>query len=367
MSRVVHVFWEFDINEGIARSIANIANELPGKHHLVTGRLLSDAEMFDSVSVVGGLLKDGVTDWRYIAPTVERLQPDIVHVHGGPLSVLGSIRATRGVPRVYSIYGWPRVPTRLHGQSIRSLWGSPPLNPRVVATTMVPDVVLRHKIGSCPVLTPDPRVVENLRHASSVFHYTGATPPRSVTLPSDTPSSVVVFAGRAELSRGPDTVIAAMGVVARSRPDLRAHIALLPGPDTETICDLARYAPNVDVTVGPVDLDELLAGALCCVAPFRFDYSTSPPVQVVTEALAAGTPVIGSDVSCVQAAVSPSCALVVPPGSPTALAAEIIRLANDRELHHRMSSAALAHIASTWANHSLTAACRAAYDTAEAD
>lgn len=358
---IAHLFYEFDINEGIGRSIATIAETVPGEHHLICGRMKAGHDCFASVTVVGGLLERGITSNRQLRETLDKIGATLVHIHGGPLATLGAKKLSKGRSLAVSIYGWPTLPKSPQGLKWRDVWGTPAANPRVAITTAVAPAVVARQLGAAVVFSPDPNVATKLsRHGVSVNRYHAATRPniRPTTLEV---RNEVVLAGRAELSRGADVLIEAVTLLRSRGVDVTARIALLPGPHTNQILDLAAPHEGIDVSVGPVDLDELLSGALAAVLPFRFNYTTSPPVLVAEEALACGTPVIGTSVVCLDAVADETCTLSVPVGDVLATAHAIEQLVTSPGMREAFSANAILHTRSRWEKYGLATVVESGY------
>jgi glycosyltransferase involved in cell wall biosynthesis len=138
---------------------------------------------------------------------------------------------------------------------------------------------------------------------------------------------------------------------------------LIPLHGLETILDAARLAPGLRLRiVGSGQLDALLAGrpanvdwvpwveyerlpeelhrASCALGIF----GTSAKAQRVIpnkafQALACGTPLVTADTPAARELLADGeSALLVPPGDPAALAAALLRLADDPELAHQLGA-----------------------------
>lgn len=85
-------------------------------------------------------------------------------------------------------------------------------------------------------------------------------------------------------------------------------------------------------------LSELIAGALCVLAPsLCFD---NAPMSVY-ESLAHGKAIIGSDLGGISEQLNEGCGLLVPPGDPVAVRAAMRQVIDDPALRHRLEQAAL--------------------------
>ncbi len=165
---------------------------------------------------------------------------------------------------------------------------------------------------------------------------------------------VVVFAGRILAEKGVDVLLQAVRLAAPSIPRLAVRLL---GPlsgsfDTrdETVTDYARemmklaqdlparFVGFVNSRTG--NFRSYLAAADVFVLPSRRE----PQGLVVLEALAMGTPVIGSATGGIPDMVSPDVGYLFPPGDASALAACLQRANADREILATMRKNARARV-----------------------
>jgi glycosyltransferase involved in cell wall biosynthesis len=171
----------------------------------------------------------------------------------------------------------------------------------------------------------------------------GVAPPRlpaPVALDVDALKPYVLYVGTAERRKGFDTLLDAMSLVARDRPDLSLVVT--------TRLDGFALAANVRVVeLGFVD-DDLLAalyrGCTLLAFPSRYEGFGLP----VIEAMSYGAPVVASDASSVPEAGGDA-AYYVPPGDEAQLAAAILRVAGDTAFAAKLRQRGPAHAAEfTW-------------------
>src|SRR5712691_8830742 len=166
---------------------------------------------------------------------------------------------------------------------------------------------------------------------------------------------LILFVGRIEQIKGIDVLLRAMGVLFRRYPDLRSDVCLLvvggaldPGddaPETEKILELRRLVhehrmeSNV-AFVGSRGQEELAlyyAAADVCAVPSL----TESFGLVALEAMACGTPVVGTRVGGLQTLIEDGeSGLLVPPGDDEALAEAIAQVLTDHRLRMHLAHGA---------------------------
>lgn len=353
MTRITHVIAEYSAKEAMGRTIAETVAHVPGEHSLLTARAHDGAAAFARVVQTGGTVETfpfGRSD--ALRDGLDRLRPDVVHVHGGALApLLAAGTVIRERPNVMTMYAWPRVPSpaQLRMGGVGPAWRSNVLRPRVVATTVLPAAAVRaalHRAGTAALLSPDPLVRRRLgsTHGIPVHRLPSGAPddPRRAAFDPEKP--VVVFAGRAESVRGIDTLLEAFPRVLDHVPGARLRLLLIPRPELSGLLARAEQsgiAEHLEVVTEPVpDLLAELAAAQVGAWPFKFDYTTSPPAMAVAEAMSVGLPVVSTDVGCVRAVLEPGVnGLAVPPGDADALASALLRLLTDRSQWERLAAA----------------------------
>lgn len=371
--RVLHVIGEFSRAEGIGRSITELVDRCPGEHHLLTAVFISGEEHFASIHVVGGTRSAfPIFRRRRVKRIVKQLNPDVVHFHGGPLvSLLTPLRVWNGPKKVASIYRWPLLPQLALVRKIswRSTFLAQVVKPRIVVSTIIPSRVFESLLrlgGITSVLTPDPAVVSNLpRTNTKLVGVAGASPDkRRARLNPEHPT--IVFAGRAEAIRGIDTLLDAVPLVMKRVPNLSVRLLLLASPESDAMrasIQARELTETVSVTTEPrVDLQDDFASASVAVFPFLFDHVTLPPALTVSEALAVGLPVVGTDVVCITAILRDGVnGRVVPVGDVNALADAITAIISSEDTWRKLSDGAIRTIATTDSWDSVAIAAAAAY------
>jgi D-inositol-3-phosphate glycosyltransferase len=166
---------------------------------------------------------------------------------------------------------------------------------------------------------------------------------------------IVLFVGRIEQIKGIDVLLRALGLLFIRRPDLRSDVCLLvvggaldPGddaPETEKILELRRLVhehrmeANVNF-VGSLDQENLAlyyaAADLCAVPSLTESFGL-----VALEAMACGTPVVGTRVGGLQTLIEHGeSGLLVPAGDYQALADAIEQVLTDHRLRMHLAHGA---------------------------
>ena len=251
--------------------------------------------------------------------------PDLVHVHE-PFTPSASMWASLAArqPVVATFHAWLDR-SRLYemaGPFLR------PVQRRLAAAIAVSEAAATFVRRSLPDL--DPVVIPN---GLSVARFAGAVP---LAWP---PGRRIAWVHRLDRQKGFPVMVEAFRRVARERDDAILTVAG-DGTDRGAVDALPAPLRSRAIMLGQLEHDEvpsLLAGADVAVAAATgqesFGYS-------VVEAMAAGVPVVVTDIEGYRQVVTAGDdALVVPPGDPHALAAAIGRVLDDEALSARMVEA----------------------------
>lgn len=249
-----------------------------------------------------------------------RVRPQIVHANSSKAGILGRLAAwvARVPSRIFTAHGWAFA-AYTGRTSTAYLWADRLLRPLTTATICVAEN--ERRIGVAARTCEAARTVV-IHNAVDVAAAPRASP--------GTGEPVVVSVGRLKYPKDTRTLLdAAARVDGEWRLDLVGE-----GPDR---AELEPGAPaDVRFLGERHDVQELLAGASVFVLSSR---SEGFPISVL-EAMAAGLPVIASDVGGVAEQVEHDVTgLLVPRGDADALAAALQRLIDDPELRRRMGEA----------------------------
>ena len=156
------------------------------------------------------------------------------------------------------------------------------------------------------------------------------------------PSGFLLYFGRLDVfHKGLDTLLEAVAILAREKPELEIRIAGR-GKDAERVAQLARelgIEKNVKLlgAVSDAERNQLFTGAEIQLMPSRFEGFG----LAAAEAMAAGVPLVASSAGSLPEVVdAPHGGVLVPAGSASALAEAVRRLLDDPPARHALSSSA---------------------------
>jgi glycosyltransferase involved in cell wall biosynthesis len=275
-------------------------------------------------------VRRAINPWHDLLGLVElvrlcrRLRPDIVHAHSSKAGALGRLAAAlAGAPiRIFTVHGWSFAAYGgLRGRIY--LWVERRLRRLTTCVVCVAGSSreLGVAVGAC--LPERTTVIHNGVDASSF-----ASPARREQPPR------VVSVGRFAFPKDFGTLVEAL---AATRADYRAAFVgegpLLPEITHEL--DRRGLGERVELLGNRRDVPDLLARADIFVLSSR---SEAFPVSVL-EAMAAGLPVVATDVGGIAEAVAHGEAgLLIPPGNPNALAKALERLLHDSDERRRLGA-----------------------------
>jgi glycosyltransferase involved in cell wall biosynthesis len=259
-----------------------------------------------------------------------RERPDIVHANSSKAGVLGRLAAfVAGVPiRVFTFNGWAFA--AYDGFAGRLyLWADRAVRP---LTTLV--ICVSHRERELGL-----RARACASERSAVVHNAVDLRPFRVAVTRGEPPQIVSV-GRFAYPKDYVTLVQGMASVAS---DFRATL-VGEGPDRPAVANEVRRL-GLEASVALVgarnDVPQLLAGADVFVLSSR---SEGLPMSVL-EAMAAGLPVVATDVGGVSELVlEGETGLLVPRGDTTALAQALERLLRDADLRRRMGATARARV-----------------------
>ncbi len=156
------------------------------------------------------------------------------------------------------------------------------------------------------------------------------------------PQSFLLYFGRLDIfHKGIDTLLEAIAIMAKKRPDIELRIAGRGSMGDRIIAMIngLGIAKNVRLlgAVSDAERDELLATAAIQLMPSRFEGFG----LAAAEAMAAGVPLIAARVGSLPEVVdSPNGGVLIPPSDPAALAAAAEKLLDDPASRDALSRSA---------------------------
>jgi glycosyltransferase involved in cell wall biosynthesis len=276
-------------------------------------------------------VRRSINPWRDLLGLIElvrlclRLQPDILHAHSSKAGALGRpAGALAGVPiRIFTVHGWSFAAYR--GLAGRAFLRTERLLRRLTTSVVCVAGSVRDVGVAERACLPERTVV--IHNAVDVSSFGDRTGPDSVPR--------IVSVGRFAF---PKDFPALVDALAATTPDYRAAF-IGEGPLlSEAARRLERrgLTERVELLGLRADVPDVLADADIFVLASR---SEGLPISIL-EAMAAGLPVVASDVGGVsEAVVHGETGLLVPPGDPEALASALELLLRDSPLRQRMGAA----------------------------
>lgn len=327
--------YDMDVPGGVQSHVAHLADELrrrgddvrvvaPGtrsRGHVVAVGSATKVPFNDSVAPIALHPRAA----RRTLAAIEEFRPDVVHIHepGVPwVSLAASLRAT--APTVGTFHAW--------SDRDRAYSLARPLLRRValgldarVAVSPAACSYHAHALGL------DERAFVVIPNAVDVARFADAEPISGAMPPT------LLFVGRLERRKGLEQLIRALIILKSERPDVRL-LVVGEGPERDRCQALipARLRSDV-VFLGRVEQDDLprfYKSADIFVSPALGGESFG---IVLIEAMAAGTPVVASDIPGYRAVLRDGLhGRLVPPDAPRELAAALATLLDNPSLREAM-------------------------------
>ena len=274
-----------------------------------------------------------------------RERPDIVHTHSSKAGLIGRLAARiGGVPVVvHTVHGWSfhegmsplahAGAVALERLAARWTW------PVVVVTEVDAEIGVAAGIGQPAqyALVRSAVDVRRLRQAADSRESARA----DLGIPEGVP--VVGTVTRLCKQKDPETLLRAARLMAELRPDARL-VVVGDGPlrpQVERLLDELDLRAHVSLLGRRSDVEALLPGFDAFVLSSRWEGLP----RVVVEAMAAGVPVVSTDVGGIADAVEDQVSgLLVPSGDAVALANALVRLLSEPGLGARLAATAASRV-----------------------
>ncbi|HEV2591706.1 MAG TPA: glycosyltransferase family 4 protein [Gaiellaceae bacterium] len=257
-----------------------------------------------------------------------KLRPNIVHANSSKAGILGRLAAwLAGVPtRVFTVHGWAFAAYSGRASTVY-LVADRLMRPLTTRMICVADNELRKGLAA---RTCDAEKTVVIRNAIDVQAAPHARPHESAR---------IVFVGRLKYPKDGETLLRATAALGDRPYEL---VIVGDGPD-RTDLETLQHRLGLDERVRFAgerdDVPQLLADAGVFVLASR---SEGLPISVL-EAMAAGLPVVASDVGGLrEQVVDGETGYLVPAGDVTALTDALARLLDDPALRERIGAAARA-------------------------
>jgi glycosyltransferase involved in cell wall biosynthesis len=254
-----------------------------------------------------------------------RLRPDIVHAHSSKMGVLGRVAASlAGVPvRIFTVHGWSFAAYGgLGGRLFLRIERL--VRPLTTTVVCVSEATREQGVAAHACDPAGSAVIHNAVDVASFRTTNGAAGPARI-----------VGVGRFAYPKDFSTLLAALELVGAG---YRAAL-VGDGPGLGEVVTALRargLSDRVELLGARGDVSDVLARSDVFVLSSR---SEGFPVSIL-EAMAAGLPVVATDVGGVaEAVVDGETGILVPAGDPEALAAALGRLVADPALRRRLGAA----------------------------
>ena len=325
--------YDWDAPGGVQVHVRELAERLRARGHAVL--ILAPARTSrsgDGLAVVGrpyrvrfqgsvAPIAPGPATWVLVGAALRTFEADLVHAHE-PLTPSVSMAATwrAKAPVVATFHAYADRSRLLSGAAgvLRPVW-------RRLAVRIAVSEAARDFVGSR--FAGEVRVVPN---GVDVQRFASAAPAQGLP-----PGRTILWVGRLDPQKGLPVALQAVARLGRELPDVRLVVAG-DGLDRTAVRDLPDDVRERITMLGAIPNERVapyLAAADAFVSPALGQESFG---MTLVEAMAAGVPVVASDIPGYREVVRDGVdGLLVPPGDVEALAGGLRRVLQERELADR--------------------------------
>lgn len=259
-----------------------------------------------------------VAEARALAAVVERVDPDVVHLHSSKAGLAGRATIRRRRPTLFQPHAWSFLAVDGATRQAALWWERLAVR---WTTAVVCCSEAEQRQGEANKVRVRSEVIPNAVDVSRFDDLDRAAARRRLGLPSGAP--LVVCIGRLSHQKGQDVLLAAWPAVRAAVPE--ARLALVgDGPDRAALA--AQSSDGVQFVGRQPGVEDWLAAADVVAQPSRYEGLALS----VLEAMAAGRSIVATDVEGMAEAIGQGGA-IVRPGDAKALAAAITERLVDPE------------------------------------
>ena len=368
---VVHVVYRFDVG-GLENGIVNLINHMPrGAYRHAVLALTDVSASFarritgDDVPIQALHKPPGQGIWLY--PQVQRLlrqwRPAIVHTRNLAALEMVVPAGAAGVPvRIHGEHG--RDVEDLAGTRRRYQWLRRAYRPFVSHYVALSQDLARYMTGRVGV---PPQRLSQIYNGVDTARFAPAA--QAVAIPGCPFAApqhwIVGSVGRMQTVKDPLTLARAFVQVLQMQPALRDRLRLVMVGDG-ALRAAARQVLD-DAGVGALcwlpgerqDVADVMRGLQCFVLPSLAEGVSN----TILEAMATGLPVLATDVGGnAELVAAGRTGALVPAADPTALALQLLALAEQPAQAARLGAAGRADVAARWSLHTMVGAYQGLYD-----
>lgn len=257
-----------------------------------------------------------------LARTIERLDPQIVHLHSSKAGLAGRLAIRGRIPTVFQPHGWSFWAVGGVAQSAACRWERAAAR-WTDALVCVSDAERSAGVaaGISAPWTVVPNGIDLSRWTAASNDDKSAARDRLGI--GDEP--LVVCVGRLTRQKGQDVAVASWGRVRRRVPDARL-VLVGDGPDRDRL--ERAGGPGVSLVGDRNDVPDWLAAADVAVLPSRWEGMSLS----LLEAMARSRPVVATDVAGMREVLSAGGGAIVPPDDVGSLAEAIAGRLENRQI-----------------------------------